>query len=540
MRFIYLLILLPFLYFSVHAQQIGDPVWEWVHIMEGKSSWYEGIEGKPQLAPHSSDTLLLGAVDGPHPMVLNGDTVSTPGSDGIWLSLMDTNGHSLKSMWITCDKKIDLFSLIASDRGTFYMLIQSEGKVTWNQKTSWNTSIPRYFILEIDTSLTLLKRDAFSNSSNRLTGFAHFQDSLFAFSFDDGIYSQDVILVDRQMNSIQQLSLRDDFIWTAHVSFIDSSLFIYGSGDGPMNVYVEPGNFSISDTSSNAQGFIVRTSLDGAATSVRTFPFSIESLAKNHNGALVAGGMVEDSFEFDGIHYVPPQPYSIPALLVELDPQLQILKWSTLESDSLGSILLIRMILVNPDSSYTLILTQDEGSYTGAPAYTPAAGIYLCKLDKAGQLVSKNRIAEYSLSIWGDDFVQLFEMNEQYYISSVCSYKGVFSDSIIDFPYESAFWGKLDRYTQGLTASIPHIPGGINDRKTKNQILPYPNPTTGHVQFKSEINIAQAAAIDVTGRRYGLPIQNESIDLSDLPQGMYWLEIITADQEKVMAPILRQ
>ncbi len=74
---------------------------------------------------------------------------------------------------------------------------------------------------------------------------------------------------------------------------------------------------------------------------------------------------------------------------------------------------------------------------------------------------------------------------------------------------------------------------------TNPQILVYPNPTKDFIQIKDE-NYTFAALIDMQGREMIVNVNNNILDLTSLPSGIYILRLTNKQNQETTLPIIKQ
>ena len=94
-----------------------------------------------------------------------------------------------------------------------------------------------------------------------------------------------------------------------------------------------------------------------------------------------------------------------------------------------------------------------------------------------------------------------------------------------DVAYSDANWTRKD-----ATASFSvNCSLGIDDFDTDISVVVYPNPATSQLTLNSNKTIESVALLDITGKLVARPeINDKTIDISYLNQGLYFLQVNTA------------
>lgn len=115
------------------------------------------------------------------------------------------------------------------------------------------------------------------------------------------------------------------------------------------------------------------------------------------------------------------------------------------------------------------------------------------------------------------------------------SYLNGYSSDLICFKQDN-----IDAYPDGVACDLVVV--GINDISSKNQIHVYPNPSTGLINFTDSPNTAATLKVLSLAGKTIYEIQNknlnESVDLSILPKGIYFLLVILEDNPPIIQKII--
>ena len=75
------------------------------------------------------------------------------------------------------------------------------------------------------------------------------------------------------------------------------------------------------------------------------------------------------------------------------------------------------------------------------------------------------------------------------------------------------------------SVSVPEL------TQEKEEVLVYPNPTSGDITIEISGTYREVKVFDITGRQLGVPVQHTgagvSLDLTNYPPGLYFLDIHT-------------
>lgn len=87
---------------------------------------------------------------------------------------------------------------------------------------------------------------------------------------------------------------------------------------------------------------------------------------------------------------------------------------------------------------------------------------------------------------------------------------------------------------------IPSSINSVNNSFLQSQVKMYPNPSSGIVYIDSEINLEEVKIFTTTGKEVLTSLNTNKIDISQLPPGMYFVELITPLGEKVLKKLQKQ
>lgn len=87
---------------------------------------------------------------------------------------------------------------------------------------------------------------------------------------------------------------------------------------------------------------------------------------------------------------------------------------------------------------------------------------------------------------------------------------------------------------------IPSSINSVNNSFLQSQVKMYPNPSSGIVNIDSEINLEEVKIFTTTGKEVLTSLNTNKIDISELPPGMYFVELITPLGEKVLKKLQKQ
>lgn len=87
---------------------------------------------------------------------------------------------------------------------------------------------------------------------------------------------------------------------------------------------------------------------------------------------------------------------------------------------------------------------------------------------------------------------------------------------------------------------IPSSINSVNNSFLQSQVKMYPNPSSGIVYIDSEINLEEVKIFTTTGKEVLTSLNTNKIDISQLPPGMYFVELITPLGEKILKKLQKQ
>lgn len=68
-----------------------------------------------------------------------------------------------------------------------------------------------------------------------------------------------------------------------------------------------------------------------------------------------------------------------------------------------------------------------------------------------------------------------------------------------------------------------HLKSGIHEFKPSIKVAVYPNPSSEIIQIKNEHSFTRATVITMKGKRFNLPVRNNTLRITELPRGNYLL-----------------
>ncbi len=90
---------------------------------------------------------------------------------------------------------------------------------------------------------------------------------------------------------------------------------------------------------------------------------------------------------------------------------------------------------------------------------------------------------------------------------------------------------------------VSELPNGIHQAADEHDFIVYPNPTTSTITLKTETPLRQAWLTDLTGRKL-MPLQpigaQWQADLSQLPSGMYLIDVLTQEGRRGVKKVVRE
>jgi len=138
----------------------------------------------------------------------------------------------------------------------------------------------------------------------------------------------------------------------------------------------------------------------------------------------------------------------------------------------------------------------------------------------------------------GSDITFTFIANNDYTISQVLVDDIIVPSAIISGKYT------FENVTANHTIHVVFSGVGIEENITTNNIVIYPNPTTGKLGIKSsELKVERIEICDIYGRNViflTLPmLQETNVDISDLQSGIYFVRIHT-ERGEIVRKVLKE
>ena len=91
------------------------------------------------------------------------------------------------------------------------------------------------------------------------------------------------------------------------------------------------------------------------------------------------------------------------------------------------------------------------------------------------------------------------------------------------------------------TCSNNYVVAGINNTsKTQESVSIYPNPATDNIFIQSTDKIKEVKCVNYLGQTVAVKIKNNSIDVSSLSTGMYFLNITTEKEENITKKFIKE
>lgn len=81
---------------------------------------------------------------------------------------------------------------------------------------------------------------------------------------------------------------------------------------------------------------------------------------------------------------------------------------------------------------------------------------------------------------------------------------------------------------------------GVSDFQSDLEVTVFPNPTTDYLSIKTEKTIATAVVNTSNGASFTIKIVNNIVDLTTYSSGMYFLNIISDDQQQTTVTIIKK
>ncbi|NQX97005.1 MAG: VCBS repeat-containing protein [Flavobacteriales bacterium] len=106
-----------------------------------------------------------------------------------------------------------------------------------------------------------------------------------------------------------------------------------------------------------------------------------------------------------------------------------------------------------------------------------------------------------------------------------------------DATYSTTNWTNIDA-TSSFSANCGTV--GVNEITQTLELTTYPNPTTGKVIFSTTEQISSIEIYNLTGQKVATFNNTNTIDISNLTNGVYFAKIITATNNPVMQKIIKE
>ncbi len=125
-------------------------------------------------------------------------------------------------------------------------------------------------------------------------------------------------------------------------------------------------------------------------------------------------------------------------------------------------------------------------------------------------------------------------------IENSINYKVVFSDDIDNDGDNDIIWSGFDTTNAPIKLGyiINGTPVSIIDETFNNTILVYPNPTKSIIHISNKENYKKVCLYNVTGQRI-ISTNSNTIDMSNLTKGIYFLTLILENNEQKSVKIIR-
>ncbi|MBL4670322.1 MAG: T9SS type A sorting domain-containing protein [Flavobacteriales bacterium] len=103
--------------------------------------------------------------------------------------------------------------------------------------------------------------------------------------------------------------------------------------------------------------------------------------------------------------------------------------------------------------------------------------------------------------------------------------------------YSTTNWTSIDA-TSSFSTNCGTV--GVNEITQTLELTTYPNPTTGKVTFSTTEQINSIEIHNLTGQKVTTFNNTNTIDISNLTNGVYFAKIITATNNSVMQKIIKE
>jgi len=197
--------------------------------------------------------------------------------------------------------------------------------------------------------------------------------------------------------------------------------------------------------------------------------------------------------------------------------------------------------LQNTSSNGSFTLTSPSFSLTANLVYTLEFGYYYYEFDANG---GQNALGTLSDVLLKDSLGNIVENLNISYNNPANPYQGVVNFQVNSTEtYYLEFSGETDQVIVGLSDCIfcyfddiflyYNESLGIEKHNRSNEVLLYPNPTEGIVNlFVEKDTISKIRIYDIKGKLVLEPEVNTSIDISNLPTGVYFVNFFMENNTK--------
>lgn len=88
---------------------------------------------------------------------------------------------------------------------------------------------------------------------------------------------------------------------------------------------------------------------------------------------------------------------------------------------------------------------------------------------------------------------------------------------------------KTEQNRQGGVKMVLNLDGKVSSNAVDNEVTIYPNPATDLLSIKSNIKVDQVSVYDISGKKVNVLLNNNKVDVRNLPGGAYIINIETKD-----------
>jgi len=158
--------------------------------------------------------------------------------------------------------------------------------------------------------------------------------------------------------------------------------------------------------------------------------------------------------------------------------------------------------------------------------FTTADYSYLINLEVFG--IRENILTSLNVANGNNTNLTLFDATDNPNLTCI---------QVDDATYSTTNWASIDA-TSSFSTNCGTV--GVNEITQTLELTTYPNPTTGLVIFSTTEQIGSIEIFNLTGQKVATFNNTNTIDISNLTNGVYFAKIITATNNPVMQKIIKE